>query len=157
MAKTFKGFRLYAEDCNDFDLPDTKRIRHEFNVKVNFLKKNPAQTKFSSIMDVLNGYLLNGINGDFRQGEKGLIHHNISNIIDLVDFRKSIFIFDRGYVGMELYARLIELNTYYVVRLDDSYKKERDKINSNDSPIKLHLTAKRLKRFHNPILKEKIQ
>ena len=56
---------------------------------------------------------------------------------------------------MELYARLIELNTYFVVRLDDSYKKERDRINSNDSPIKLYLTAKRLKRFHNPILKEK--
>ena len=56
---------------------------------------------------------------------------------------------------MELYAKLIELNTYFVARLDDSYKKERDKIDTNDSPIKIYLTAERLKRFHNPILKEK--
>ena len=70
LAKTFKGFRLYAGDGSDFDLPDTERIRKEFNVKVNFLKKNPAQAKFSSIMDVLNGYLLDGIIGDFRQSKE---------------------------------------------------------------------------------------
>ena len=34
-------------------------------------------------------------------------------------------------------------------------KKERSRIKSNDSPIKLNLIGNRLKKFHNPILKEK--
>ena len=85
-----------------------------------------------------------------------LAHKHLKNIKELVNFKKSIFIFDRGYVGMELYARIIELNSYFVIRIkSDDYKKERSKITSNDSPIKINLIADRLKRFHDPILKEK--
>ena len=81
------------------------------------MKKNPPQGKFSSIMDVLNGFILDGILGNFKEDELKLIHRNLKNIKDLVNVKKSIFIFDRGYVGMELYARIIELNSYFVVRL----------------------------------------
>ena len=53
-------------------------------------------------------------------------------------------------------ARIIEKNSYFLVRLKDNvYKKERSKITSNDSPIKLELTSDRLKKFHNEELKEK--
>ena len=107
-------------------------------------------------MDVLNGFILDGILGNFKENELKLMHRNLKNIKDLVNFKKSIFIFDRGYVGMELYAHLIELNSYFIVRLrKDDYKKERSRITSNDSPINLNLTSNRLKRFHDPILKEK--
>ena len=37
----------------------------------------------------------------------------------------------------------------------NSIKKERSKITSNDPPIQLELTSDRLKKFHNPDLKEK--
>ena len=154
--KTFKGFRLFAGDGSDFNLIDTKQLREEFKVKSTMMKENPAMAKFSSIMDVLNGFMLDGILGDFKENELKLIHRNLKNIEDLVNFKKSIFTFDRGYVGMELYARIIELNSYFVVRLRvDDYKKERSRINSNDSPINLNLTGERLKKFHDPILKEK--
>lgn len=107
-------------------------------------------------MDVLNGFILDGILGDFKEDELKLMHRNLKNIQDLVNFEKSIFIFDRGYVGMELYARLIELNSYFVVRLRiDDYKKERSRITLTDSPIKVNLIAKRLEKFHDSILKEK--
>ena len=33
------------------------------------MKKNPAQGKFSSIMDVLNGFILDRILGDFKEDE----------------------------------------------------------------------------------------
>ena len=49
---------------------------------------------------------------------------------------------------MELYARIIELNSYFVIRIkSDDYKKERSKITSNDSPIKINLIADRLKKI----------
>ena len=59
-------------------------------------------------------------------------------------------------VGMELYARIIELGSYFVVRLRKTdYKDERKQINSNDSPINLKLNAERLNLFNDPHLKEK--
>ena len=62
----------------------------------------------------------------FKEDELKLMHRNLKNIKELVNFKKSIFIFDRGYIGMELYARLIELNTYFVIRLrKDDYKKRK--------------------------------
>ena len=80
------------------------------------MKKNPAQAKFSSIMDVLNGFILDGILGDFKEDELKLMHKNLKNIKGLVNFKKSILIFDRGYVRMELYAKIIELNNYFVYK-----------------------------------------
>ena len=40
------------------------------------------------------------------------MHRNLKIIKELVNFKKSIFIFDRWYIGMELYAKIIELNNY---------------------------------------------
>ena len=56
---------------------------------------------------------------------------------------------------MELYARIIEMNSYFVVRLrKDSYKEERKNITEEDSPISLNITNNRLKKFHDPGLKD---
>ena len=56
---------------------------------------------------------------------------------------------------MELYARIIEMNSYFVVRLrKDSYKEERKNITEEDSPISLNITNNRLKKFHDPHLKD---
>lgn len=147
LFKTFKGFRLFAGDGSDFDLLETDELRKEFNITDTMMKKNPSQAKFSSIMDVLNGFILDGILGNFKEDELKLMHRNLKNIEDLVNFEKSVFIFDRGYVGMELYARIIELNSYFIVRLrKDDYKKERSRITSNDSPINVNLIGERLKK-----------
>ena len=94
--------------------------------------------------------------GNYKQGELPLMHQNLSNIKNMIIPEKSIFVFDRNYNTIELYARIIEKNSYFLVRLKDNvYKKERSKITSNDSPIKLELTSDRLKKFHNEELKEK--
>ena len=95
--------------------------------------------------------------GNYKQGELPLMHQNLSNIKNMIIPEKSIFVFDRNYNAIELYARIIEKNSYFLVRLKDNvYKKKKEvKITSNDSPIKLELTSDRLKKFHNEELKEK--
>ena len=80
LFETFKGFRLFAGDGSDFDLPETDEIREEICVKDTWMKKNPTQAKFSSIMDVLNGYILDGILGNFKEDELKLMHQNLKNI-----------------------------------------------------------------------------
>lgn len=157
LLKTFDGFFLLAGDGSDFEIPDFDEVRKEFGIKNNSLvKREPSNAKFSGIMDVLNGFLLDGIIGNHKQAELPLMHKNINNIQDIINPEKSIFIFDRGYAAMELYASIIELNSYFVVRLQDNfYKKERKQIQSNDEEIKIILTSERLKRFKNPKIKEK--
>ena len=154
--ENYKGFRILAGDGSDFEIPDFDEVRKEFKIKDDSLiHKNPAMAKFSSIMDVLNGFLLDGIIGNFKNPELPLMQQNIKNIKDIIIPEKTIFIFDRGYNAMALYAHIISINSYFIVRLkNNAYKRERKYIKSNDSPIQIDLLEKRLKKFE-PSLKEK--
>ena len=56
---------------------------------------------------------------------------------------------------MELYAHIMSINSYFIVRLKDkSYIDERYTITENDSEIKIKLNQDRLKKFHNSALKK---
>ena len=154
--KTFKGFFLIAGDGSDFKLPDFPEVRQEFNIINTQKYTKPCMGKFSSLQDVLNGFMLDGILGNYKEGELPLMQENLSNVENMITPEKSIFIFDRNYNAMELYARIIEMNSYFVVRLKDRfYIDERSKITSNDSLIQLELTPSRLKKFHDEELKDK--
>ena len=154
--KTYKGFRLFGGDGSDFEIPDFEEVRKEFQIKDTEKYRKPAQAKFSSIMDLLNGFILDGIIGNYKQAELPLMHKNIENIQDLITPEKSIFIFDRGYNAMELYANIMSMNSYFIVRLKDrNYIDDRYKITENDTEIQLEITKDRLKKFHNKTLKEK--
>ena len=78
--KTFKGFRLCAGDGSDFEIPDFPETRAEFNIKNTPKYRKPAMCKFSSIQDVLNGFILDGTVGDYKAGELPLMHQHLKNV-----------------------------------------------------------------------------
>ncbi len=78
--KTYKGFRLLGGDGSDFEIPDFEEVRNEFQIKDTEKYRKPAQAKFSSIMDLLNGFILDGIIGSYKQAELPLMHQNLENI-----------------------------------------------------------------------------
>ena len=136
--KEYKGFRLFGGDGSDFEIPDFKEVRAEFGIKNTPKYRKPAIAKFSSIMDLLNGFILDGIIGNYKQAELPLMHQNLENIKDLITPEKSIFIFDRGYNAMELYINIMSMNNYFIVRLKDrNYINDRYKITENDSETPL--------------------
>ena len=93
--------------------------------------------------------------GERGIGEMTLIHQNIQNCMNFIEPERSIFTFDRGFVSLELMCRLININTYFVIRLKkNSYKEERKNIKTDDSPISIPLTENRLKIFKDTELKE---
>ena len=152
--KTFKGFRLIVGDESDFEIPDFPETREEFNIKDTSNYRKPAMYKFSSIQDVLNEFILDGIVDDYKAAELPLIHQHLQNVENMINTMKTIWIFDRGYTAMELYTRIIEMDSYFVVRLrKDSYKEERKNITEEDSTISLNITGNRLKKFHDLELK----
>ena len=159
ILKTFKQKRIFAGDGSDLEILNLLSTRFDFNVKPKTKKYTyPAIAKFSAVMDVLNGYIVDGTLGNFKEGDFPMMHSNLENLHDVVDFPNSIFTFDRGYVGMELYARMVELGTNFVVRLrKDAYKDEISNMQSDDEIVKLKLTGERLEKFHDPELKAKYE
>lgn len=131
LFKKFKGFFLIAGDGSDFEIPDFDEVRNEFGIKNNSLiKREPSNAKFSGLMDVLNGFIIDGIIGNHKQGELQLMHQNLKNSTKIINPTSSILIFDRGYAAMELFAHIIEMNSYFVVRLQDDFYKKRKKTSS---------------------------
>ena len=148
---------MFGGDGSDFEIPDFEEVRSEFGIKNTPKYRKPAIAKFSSIMDLLNGFILDGIIGNYKQAELPLMHQNLENIKDLITPEKSIFIFDRGYNAMELYAHIISINSYFIVKLKDkSYIDERYTITENDSKIKIELKKDRLKKIPQSYTKNRI-
>ena len=86
---------MFGGDGSDFEIPDFEEIRKEFQIKDTEKYRKPAQAKFSSIMDLLNGFILDGIIGNYKHAKLPLMHQNLENIRELIAPEKSIFIFDR--------------------------------------------------------------
>ena len=154
--RTFYGFRLFAGDGSRFTLYNKKQTLKEFGFPEDY-NRLPKVT-FCGIVDVLNDFLIDGIMDERGIGEMTLIHQNMKNVENLINPTQSIFTFDRGFVALELICRLINMNTYFVIRLkNDSYKNERKNIETDDSPISIPLTENRLKIFKDKELKEQFQ
>ena len=150
--RTFYGFRLFAGDGSRFTLYNKTQTLKEFGFPEGY-NRLPKVT-FCGIVDVLNDFLIDGIMGERGIGEITLIHKNMQNIENLIEPTQSIFTFDRGFVALELICRLISMNTYFVIRLrKNSYKEERQDIQTDDSPISIPLTENRLKIFKDQELK----
>lgn len=57
-----------------------KKFERNSKSKTQKNTENPAQAKFSSIMNLLNGFVLDGIIGNYKQAELPLMHQNLENI-----------------------------------------------------------------------------
>lgn len=155
--KTYKGFRLFAADGLKLSFDNNQQLRNDFKVKDGNLNyKNPSEVKFTAIMDLLNGYIVDGELGIFRQSERDLLKINLENSRNFIDFEKSILTLDRGFLSIEIMVILIELGFNFVQRLNSQYyKDEISQIKTNDEIIKIKLNSGRLRGFKDPILKEK--
>ena len=56
-----------------------------------------------------------------KEGELPLMQRNLSNVENMVPLEKSIFTFDRNYNAIELYVRIMEMNSYFLVRLKNGF------------------------------------
>ena len=59
--------------------PIFPETRAEFNIKNTPKYRKPAMCKFSSIQDVLNGFILDGIVANYKAAELPLIHQHLQN------------------------------------------------------------------------------
>ena len=84
---------MFGGDGSDFEIPDFEEVRKEFHIKDTEKYWKPAQAKFSSIMDLLNGFILDGIMGNYKQAELPLMHQNLEKYPRINHTRKINFHF----------------------------------------------------------------
>ena len=68
LFKNCKDFFLYAIDGSDEKLPDYPWIREAFNIHSTPNYTKPCMGKFSSVQDVNNGFILDGLLGNYKEG-----------------------------------------------------------------------------------------
>ncbi|AWX31608.1 IS4 family transposase [Methanosphaera sp. BMS] len=154
--RTFYGFRLFAGDGSRFELPNKKLTLKEFGFPENY--NRVPQVIFSGVVDVLNDFIIDGLIGRRGVGEHTLIHKNIENCRRLIIPEESIFIFDRGHNSIELMVRIIEMHSFFVIRLKkDTYTCEREGMTFDDEIVQIGLDKIRRKKFKSNHFKNKMR
>jgi len=155
--ETFKGLLVFAIDGSQFNIPNTPTTHEEFEVDLKAFKKNESpKARVSVLSDVKNHFIIDSTIQPFKYTEEILATENIENAKEIIDFSKSIIIFDRYYASTELIMQLLERNAYFIFRLKkDTYKNERNKMKTADEFIDININANRTQNIKNKDLKQK--
>jgi len=155
--ETFKGLLVFAIDGSQFNIPNTPTTHEEFEVDLKALKKNESpKARVSVLSDVKNHFIIDSTIQPFKYTEEILATENIENADEIIDFSKSIIIFDRYYASTELIMQLLEKNAYFIFRLKkDTYKNERKRMKTNDEIVNININAARTQNIKNKDLKQK--
>lgn len=153
----FKGYKVFAVDGSQLELPNTPQTKEEFEVPLRALKETDTpKARISVLSDVKNDYIIDSTISSIRVDELSLAFENIENASEIVDLRKGIIIFDRYYASTELFLQLLEKESHFIFRLKKSnYKKERKQMKTDDEWVKIELNTNRTQNIKNTDLKEK--
>ena len=157
--KTYKGYNVCAIDGSLFEIPNTKELREEYKTQKNSSgDRESARARVSGIYDVENGFMIDALIKDCREGEKELAKKNIENAGKIINLENCIIIFDRGYPGIDLIWYLEKLKIKYIFRLQTKmYEKEKNSMKSNDEWIELNVSGDRLRKVIEEEVKNELK
>ena len=146
-VKTYKGYILKAIDGSDFEIPNTQRCRDTFGRVEGATGESIPRTSVSMCYDVLNEYIIDVIPEKYRTNEIGMAKEHIKKDQEITKNYESIYIMDRNYVSLEFITFLQKSNIKFLSRLRvEYYKKETEKMKSNDEIVELEHTVARMKK-----------
>ena len=146
-VKTYKGYVLLAVDGSDFEIPNSKTNREKYNGKqIN----QCARITVSTLYDVLNKYTIDTIVEKYDYSETNMMidHINAMKQNNLIDNYKSIILADRNYRNLGFFFNSIQTNQKFLIRIASKvYKKETDKMKTNDEIIEIGYEHNRAKYY----------
>jgi hypothetical protein len=155
----FKGYNIFAIDGSQVKLPNTPQTREEFGIDLNSLEKTETpKARISVMSDVKNEFIIDSSISSLSVGESVLAFENIQEADEIIDLKKSIIIFDRNYASAELILLLLKKESHFIFRLkSNTYKKERQRMKTNDEYVNINLNKNRTRNIKNQELKEKTE
>lgn len=117
-VKTYKGYVIVAEDGSDFEIPNTRTTRKEFESKNSrSTKENIARAHVSTTYDILNKYVITTEIDRYRASELEMMRKNLVKAKKLVGDFKLIRIMDRGYGSIPEYYYSNKENDKFITRI----------------------------------------
>lgn len=155
----FKGYYVCGGDSTIVELPNHVMTRNEWNVPDDSLNyTNPTRARASGFYDLKNEFMLDSVIDEINIGERELVFQNIENVSHVIDFEKTISIYDRGYPSIELFLAITEKKGKFIVRLKDTdYKKVRNNMKKNDEWVKIPLDKIKTNKIKNPEIRKKAE
>ena len=133
-VKLFHGYILTAIDGSDFEIPNTKKTREEFNEYHE--EELVARATISNMFDVLNHYVMDTIIEKFDYSERKMAYEHFETIKKLGLKYPIIRTGDRGYSGIVDIYYSLKSDDKFVYRLKKSdFKKYIQNMKTNDEII----------------------
>ena len=149
-----KDYIVLAGDTTVIKVPNVSKTKEGFPVE----EGKPARARLSMFADVQSGFVFDAKIVEKKNSEVKLAIQHLNNVKKRHPQRKILVTYDRGYPAFELIFTHIDLNTKFLIRLDDrTLHKEIEQLNSDDEIMRLFLNNKRTKLITNPELREKFE
>lgn len=154
--ETFCGYNLIAIDGSTAEIPNTQNLKKIFGeAKASETSASNARVGLNGFYDAINHIIIKLVVDKYQKGEKTVFLENVEDVIRTLSDKKLLFIFDRGYICLELLIRLEELGIKYLFRVaSNCYKNELKSAKSPDENINIKITKARLKNMEEERQKE---
>ena len=145
-VKLFHGYILTAIDGSDFEIPNTKKTREEFNAYHE--EELVARATISNMFDVLNHYVMDTIIEKFDYSERKMAQEHFKTIKKLELKYPIIRTGDRGYSGLVDIYYSLKNNDKFVYRLKKSdFKKYIQNMKTNDEIVTISYQYDRIRYY----------
>ncbi|HAN09252.1 MAG TPA: hypothetical protein DCP90_01390 [Clostridiales bacterium] len=143
---TYNGYIIIAIDGSTAEIPNTKNLKKLYGeAKQSATLASNARAGLNGFYDALNRIMIKLVVGRYQRGEKTVFLENIEEILEMYKDEKVLFIFDRGYICLELLLELDRLGVKYLFRVPSNcYKEDINAAKTNDENIQIKITKSRL-------------
>lgn len=146
-----KGYYVLAIDGTDLILPNNEETKKFYGGNINANKEiNQAMASASCAYDVLNRHIVSATMHPYNTPEIDMAFINIKESMEAMPNDKRIYVFDRGYISLNLILTLLKSHNNFVFRLKKiDYKEEIRNMESKDELISINITTERLNAIKN--------
>lgn len=154
----FKEYTILIVDGSDFQLPNIKITKEEFDVASDTIVYTQSPSvKASMLIDAKYNLVVDAILGDYKSNERELVRQHIFNIEDKINLEKTLIIFDRGYISLELMLFLENKGIKYLFRSNGRYyQNEILAMNSRDETVQLEINSNRIQNIKDKNIKKQV-
>ena len=152
-----KGYYVLAIDGTELILPNNEETKKFYGGNRDTNKNiNQAMASASCAYDVLNRHIVSATMHPYNTSEIDMAAINIKESMEIIPNDKKIFVFDRGYISLNLIITLLKSQNSFIFRLKKKdYKEEINSMISKDELITICMTKERINSMkHMPYYEE---
>jgi hypothetical protein len=129
----YKGYRVFAIDSTEMQLPQSKEILRQFKLK----KGCPLpHARVSAFCDVLTGFTVHAVIETIATGDRDLAMEHLA-FFEHRKQKKDLILFDRGYPSRAMIRHLTDCGFKYLMRFQKSFNKEIDNTDKSDFSVRI--------------------